>query len=102
MTMKEPKLLTLGLQISFSELCEFANIESMNNEGQLYGMRNQHLPDFFFFFFDKLSQGNQIADEKKVFYITEFWLINAGGMTVTSVTTEIMYIAIVINGCQNH
>lgn len=42
-------------------------------------------PDFFFFFLNKLLQGNQIADEKKVFYITEFWLINAGGMTVTSV-----------------
>lgn len=46
----------------------------------------------FFFFFNKLLQGNQTADEKKVFYITEFWLVNEGGMTVTSVTTEIMYI----------
>ena len=84
------KTIDSGVTSEFQWVREFANIESMNNEDQLHGMRNQHLPWHFFFY--KLLQGNQIAEEKKVFYITEFRVINAGGMTVTFVTIEVMYI----------
>ena len=85
------KTIDSAVTSEFQWVRECANIESVNNEDQLYGMRNQHLP-WHFFFFNKLLQGNQTADEKKVFYITEFRVINAVGMTVTFVTIEIMYI----------
>ena len=89
MTMKAPKLLTPRLQVSFSE---YVNVQILNPwimRINYMGWEINTYPDFFFFY--KLLQGNQTADEKKVFYITEFRVINAGGMTVTFVTIEIMY-----------
>lgn len=67
MTTEAPELLTLGLQISCSEYAHLQNTESMNNEDQLCGMRTTLALTFFFFFFNKLLQGNQTADEKKGF-----------------------------------